>query len=120
MDPIPLQCANSECGRRRESLSEGEVFQFEIVSISVAASDEQDDPTPFDEVPQREKVFFWLCDSCCELATLTLDPVKGLQMVPRESAEKRPIPFAESRRSSPELSDQASIGNQQRQRKIAQ
>ena len=94
VESIPLQCANAECGRPRGSLSEGKIFQFEIVSISVAASDDQAAGAQIDEIPQREKVFFWLCDSCCESATLTLDPVQGLQLVPREVALNRDLPHS--------------------------
>jgi hypothetical protein len=93
VESIPLQCANTRCQRRRGSLSSGETFQFEIVSISVAATDDQSS-AELDETPRREKVLFWLCDACCETLTLTLDPMRGLQSVPREvPAQREPTGF---------------------------
>src|SRR5437868_5508366 len=43
------QCANPTCCRPLTSLSEGRLFQFEIVSISISASDESRED--FDESP---------------------------------------------------------------------
>jgi hypothetical protein len=76
----PFYCANPSCQKRRGTLPEGRAFAFEIVSISVAASDHPG-VTDDDEIPQRERVHFWLCETCCQAATLTLDPSQGLQLV---------------------------------------
>jgi hypothetical protein len=62
--------------------SEGRLFHFEILSISVTADD--DKKRDFDEVPHREGVHFWLCDSCATGMTLVLEPVGGLRLVPLE------------------------------------
>lgn len=50
------RCVNESCKRPLYSFSEGRLFQFEVVSISLAASD--DGSAPFDEKPQRETVPF--------------------------------------------------------------
>ena len=72
------------------SLSEGRLFQFEIVSISVSATDE--DLTEFDERPERETANFWLCGKCAESMTLSLDPSAGLRLSPLTSRPSEPAP----------------------------
>lgn len=77
------QCANPSCARPLTSLSEGRLFQFEIVSISVSASDEASED--FDETPRRETADFWLCPQCASTMALTLEPASGLRLVPLET-----------------------------------
>ena len=74
------QCANSSCGRPLTSLSEGRLYQFEIVSISISATD--DDPEKLDETPHRETAHFWLCGACAKTMTLALEPLSGLRLLP--------------------------------------
>jgi len=74
------RCINENCNLPLHSLSEGRLFQFEIISISLAANDEA--AAPFDEKPLRETVHFWLCGSCASTLTLVLEPVRGLKLVP--------------------------------------
>ena len=73
------RCANDSCTKPLHSLSEGRLFQFDIVAISLAASDEE--AAPFDEKPQRETTHFWLCGRCAASFTLVLEPAKGLKLV---------------------------------------
>jgi hypothetical protein len=73
------RCVNENCNRPLHSFSEGRLFQFEIVSISLAASDENS--APFDEKPWRETVHFWLCGHCAATFTLVLEPARGLKLV---------------------------------------
>jgi len=76
------------------SLSEGRLFQFEIVSISVSATD--DSEQDFDETPSKETAHFWLCGECATTMALTLEPVNGLRLVPLELAtpeKARPLPL---------------------------
>ena len=73
-------CVNPDCVLPLRSFSEGRLFQFEIVSISVAANDAA--TAPFDEKPQRQTAHFWLCGRCAENMTLHLDPAAGLRVVP--------------------------------------
>ncbi len=73
------RCVNESCKRPLYSFSEGRLFQFEVVSISLAASDEGS--APFDEKPQRETVHFWLCGSCASSMSLVLEPARGLKLV---------------------------------------
>jgi hypothetical protein len=91
--PMLSQCANPSCGRPLTSLSEGRLFQFEIVSISVSASDDASEE--FDETPKRETAHFWLCAQCAATMALSLEPVSGLRLVPVESGSPdatRPLP----------------------------
>ncbi len=78
------RCVNEHCNRPLHSFSEGRLFQFEVVSISLAASDENS--APFDEKPQRETVHFWLCGRCASSYTLVLEPAKGLKLLSVEEA----------------------------------
>jgi len=76
------RCVNESCKRPLYSFSEGRLFQFEVVSISLAASDEGS--APFDEKPQRETVHFWLCGRCASTMSLVLEPARGLKLVSLE------------------------------------
>lgn len=76
------RCINESCNRPLHSFSEGRLFQFEVVSISLAASD--DTSAPFDEKPQRETVHFWLCGRCASNYTLVLEPARGVKLLARE------------------------------------
>lgn len=71
-------CANEGCGRPLHSFSEGRLFQFEVVSISVAASDEK--CAPFDEHPERQTLHLWLCGRCASTMTLVLEPARGVKV----------------------------------------
>jgi hypothetical protein len=73
------RCVNESCKRPLYSFSEGRLFQFEVVSISLAVSDEGS--APFDEKPQRETVHFWLCGGCASTMSLVLEPARGLKLV---------------------------------------
>lgn len=73
-------CANPSCGTSLHSFAEGRLFQFEIVSISVSASDDMTEP--FDEKPERTTAQFWLCGNCSGSMTLLLEPQKGLRLIP--------------------------------------
>ena len=77
---MQLQCANRDCRRRFDSSSQGRLFQFEIVSISVSTVDDKREDG--DETPKRETSQFWLCGPCSETMTLTLEPVEGLKLQP--------------------------------------
>jgi hypothetical protein len=83
------RCVNEGCKRPLYSFSEGRLFQFEVVSISLAASDESS--APFDEKPQRETIHFWLCGHCASTMSLVLEPARGLKLVSLEeqSSESR-------------------------------
>ena len=73
-------CVNPNCYAPLHSFCEGRLFQFEVVSISVAASD--DTAAPFDEKPERQTAHFWLCGRCADSMTLMLEPARGLRVVP--------------------------------------
>ncbi|HZP16508.1 MAG TPA: hypothetical protein VFB00_00985 [Terriglobales bacterium] len=84
---MQARCVNEGCNRTLHSFSEGRLFQFEVVSISLAASDEA--AAPFDEKPQRETVHFWLCGRCASSLNLVLEPARGLKLVPLEEQTSR-------------------------------
>jgi hypothetical protein len=73
-------CANDKCCAHLHSFSEGRLFQFEVVSVSMSAVDVVSRDS--DENPRRETAQFWLCGSCAETMTLLLEPVRGLRLVP--------------------------------------
>jgi hypothetical protein len=73
-------CVNPNCGVQLHSFVEGRLFQFEVVSISVAATDEAS--APFDEAPKSQTAQFWLCGRCAGTMSLVLEPVNGLKIVP--------------------------------------
>lgn len=73
-------CVNPGCGAQLHSFAEGRLFQFEVVSISVSATDEVG--APFDEEPRSQTAQYWLCGRCATSMTLTLEPANGLKIVP--------------------------------------
>lgn len=77
---VPAKCANQSCSRTLQTYVEGRLFQFEVVSISLAANDEAS--APFDEKPERETVVFWLCGACAPQFNLALEPAHGLRLIP--------------------------------------
>ena len=80
---MQARCINDSCKQPLHSFSEGRLFQFEVVSISLAASD--DTSAPFDEKPQRETVHFWLCGRCASHYTLVLEPARGVKLLSLET-----------------------------------
>jgi hypothetical protein len=82
-------CVNPNCRRPLSSFSEGRLFQFEIVAISVSANDES--KRDFDELPRREKTHFWLCGRCSTTMRLALEPLEGLRIIPLEPTIERAI-----------------------------
>jgi hypothetical protein len=77
-----MSCVNRNCSRPLEAFSDGRLFHFEVLSISVAVDDRE--KRDFDEVPHREGIHFWLCGDCARNMTLVLEPIGGLQLVPLE------------------------------------
>ena len=76
-------CTNPNCGAQLHSFAEGRLFQFEVVSISVSASDEV--AGSFDEQPKSQSAQFWLCGRCATTMSLVLEPINGLKIVPLAS-----------------------------------
>lgn len=71
------RCVNPTCYVPLQSFCEGRLFQFEVVSISISAADDN-----FDEEPDRQIAHFWLCGRCANEMTLVLEPRRGLTLVP--------------------------------------
>lgn len=87
-------CVNEGCNRPLHSFSEGRLFQFEVVSISVAASD--DKSAPFDEKPQRQTLHLWLCGRCAAAMTLVLEPTRGVKVISLEERTPETRDLAEA------------------------
>jgi hypothetical protein len=87
-------CINPDCCAPLHSFSEGRLYQFEIVCISVAASDNA--KSPFDEKPERQAAQYWLCGRCAAGMDLQIEPLQGLRVVPL-AADGRRIPNPEER-----------------------
>jgi len=79
---VLTHCVNPACRVALRSFAEGRLFQFEVVSISVAASDNA--ALPFDEKPKRQTTHFWLCGACAADYSITLEPLQGLKLIPLE------------------------------------
>jgi hypothetical protein len=92
-------CINENCNRPLHSFSEGRLFQFEVVSISVAASD--DKSAPFDERPQRQTLHLWLCGRCASSMTLVLEPARGVKVVSLEDGSEQARDIAASQVNMP-------------------
>jgi hypothetical protein len=73
-------CVNPNCGAQLHSFIEGRLFQFEVVSISVSATD--DGNASFNEEPKSQTAQFWLCGRCAATMSLVLEPMNGLKIVP--------------------------------------
>jgi hypothetical protein len=76
-------CVNPSCGAQLHSFVEGRLFQFEVVSISLSATDEG--ASAFDEKPNSQTAQFWLCGRCAGSMSLVLEPAHGLKIVPMTS-----------------------------------
>src|SRR5438876_7350783 len=85
-------CVNPNCYASLHSFCEGRLFQFEVVSISVAASD--DTTAPFDEKPERQTAHFWLCGRCADSMTLMLEPARGDRKSTRLNSSHPSISYA--------------------------
>lgn len=92
-------CANEGCNRPLHSFSEGRLFQFEVVSISVAASDEK--CAPFDEHPERKTLHLWLCGRCASSMTLVLEPARGVKVASIEDHAQETRSMAAASRNVP-------------------
>jgi hypothetical protein len=89
---MTAHCVNPNCGAQLHSFAEGRLFQFEVVSISVSATDETS--SPFDEQPKSQTAQFWLCGRCAATLSLVLEPINGLKIVPLavDSADLKGLP----------------------------
>ena len=77
-------CANQNCAVRLHSFSEGRLFQFEVVSVSVSVEDVL--TSRLDSGPERQTSQFWLCGSCAATMKLALEPARGLKLVPLDAS----------------------------------
>jgi hypothetical protein len=73
-------CANENCRVRLHSFSEGRLFQFDIVSVSMSAGDVSDGDT--EDAGRKQSAQFWLCGKCAGLMTLVMEPAQALKLIP--------------------------------------
>ena len=101
MDKMIAYCVNPNCGAQLHSFVEGRLFQFEVVSISLSATDEAS--APFDEEPKTQTAQFWLCGRCASTMSLILEPMNGLKIVPlpADTPEAKSLAKERSRRLDP-------------------
>ena len=74
-----LRCANPLCRKLLASPREGQILEFEIVSVAIAASD--DVPNPWDESPKREARRVYLCTECVRNVSIQIGP-QGITVQP--------------------------------------
>lgn len=103
---MTTKCANPSCGTTLQSFTEGRFFSFEIVSISIAASDENN--SPYDEKPRTQALQYWLCGSCSARVSLVLEPARGLKLVPAGSELQEFRDPCRSESEPPQASDSES------------
>jgi hypothetical protein len=87
------KCANPNCAHPFRKLSEGKLFLAEVGSWRSPESTtaKWDDRTP----PRVE--YFWLCDQCACVLTLSFEKGKGMVTVPLpEAVRKRPVAVREA------------------------
>ncbi len=73
------KCANPSCSSVFRYLRDGKLFQVPAgASLKAAPNTSSDAPKP---VTRDE--FFWLCGNCSKDLTIVVDPVSGVQAVPR-------------------------------------
>ncbi len=73
-------CANENCRVRLHSFSEGRLFQFDIVSVSMSAGDVSVGIS--EQAERRQSAQFWLCGKCAGSMTLVMEPAQALKLIP--------------------------------------
>lgn len=85
VESIELRCANPSCRRVLSSPGEAKTYEFEIVSVAVAASDEEAHQH-WDESPKREAKRIYLCSNCAHIVSIRIGP-DGIIISPATQAE---------------------------------
>jgi hypothetical protein len=80
-----LRCANPSCHRVLSSPGDAKTYEFEIVSVAVAASDEESHQH-WDESPKREAKRIYLCSKCARIVSIRVGP-EGIIVSPAAQAE---------------------------------
>lgn len=65
------KCANPTCSETFRKLRDGRVFVIEVDIYQSGASG-----------PPRRPQYFWLCNSCSRIMTVTVDKDKRVQVMP--------------------------------------
>jgi len=64
-------CANPACRKTLADPFDGQTVEFEIISVAVAASDENRD-SGWDESPRREARRVYLCTDCAKNVSIVI------------------------------------------------
>jgi hypothetical protein len=64
-------CANPACRKKLPDPLEGQAVELEIISVSVAASDEARD-NYWDESPRKEAMRVYLCSECAKNVSIQI------------------------------------------------
>ncbi len=83
------KCANPVCLNRFRRLNQGKLFQVENEYFAAPSSLPA---TPTRKVRSCRRVeYYWLCDQCCSLLTLTFEKGRGMITVPLPEAKRTPM-----------------------------
>jgi hypothetical protein len=74
-----VECANPACRKTLASSQDLHEIEFEIVSVSVAVSD--DESNNWDESPKREATRVFLCSECASTVSVQIGP-NGITVLP--------------------------------------
>ena len=81
------QCANPDCRAPLRYLRDGRLFQFEVRTVGLRGSNSEGQSQQ-KVPPTREVSHFWLCGQCSLAMTLTFDNVRGVIVIPLQSANE--------------------------------
>jgi hypothetical protein len=73
------QCANPVCRKVLADTPDLHALEFEIVSVSLAVSDDQSNN--WDESPKREATRLFLCAECAGTVSVKIGP-EGISVLP--------------------------------------
>ena len=83
-EPRVVQCANPACRKTISNVRDGQTLEFEIISVSVPASD--DEPKGWDESPKRAATRVYLCSQCAPTVSIQIGS-QGITILPSRQAD---------------------------------
>jgi hypothetical protein len=84
---VASQCANPDCRAPLRYLRDGRLFQFEVRAVDRPGL-ERLGQSPQKVSRQRQVSHFWLCGQCSLAMTLIFDNVRGVIVIPLQSANE--------------------------------
>lgn len=86
------KCANPACSNRFRRLSQGKLFLVETEQLHVSIPRQTMSPRK-SRYPLRLE-YYWLCDKCSCLFTLTFEQGRGMMAVPLPGVGQKTVPVA--------------------------